>query len=228
MYRLVIKDLAMSWRQLTIVAAILPGYLILWAFQRGIQTSFIYGCFLVAWAPFLIIVREELFRGHIIYVSLPLNRKKIVCARYWTIWTMAIMTLMFVCITLLILAQIFPTLAAGITVPFTAGGVIIGLSVVMVLHALNLPLIMWRGTFAGSMIFAVGLVVLVYLTKQLSYVLSFVLNAIGALESIVFVSRELMSKTGEPMFYGFVLLVTVFLNWISYRCSVALYKTRDF
>jgi len=182
-----------------------------------------FAAIMASFGSFVVLTREDRFKAAATTVSLPVDRRQVVFARYFLGWGIGFGTLLLT----FGLAILLKTIGAVEFPPFTAGHFALAVAVVGIIVALLFPFVVRFG-WTGLVLFLVSLQVLgaVFLLAAgyggLHISLRAFPTAIGSW------SVKMQQTLGWPLFFIGLILGLAFLSALSVLASVILFRKREF
>jgi hypothetical protein len=188
-----------------------------------IEMTFILACFLAV----LPTLREERFKGEVVFCSLPTTRRRIVIAKYLGSWVMVATAFVFTFFVVIFSSFVFQNVLGSAAFNMTEERTINGITVVTVFIIVATPLLLRFGTYKGVLITLISLQFLGFAAWLVEPVRTVVSSAISIMLSVGALSQKLTEIIGKPQFFLLAVALVFAVNYLSYKCATALYGTKE-
>ena len=231
MYNLLRKELIFNQR-LFALFAIFPLYLIVLGISDdGFEAVFMISILWSSILLFIILSREEKYKGYPFICSLPINKKQLFISKYITAWGAFTGAFLYFISSGYVIAKIFGSSYADHIFSIDPRNLVSGIIILSLNIAIFLPLSIRFGS-GKSMIIGIAIInffgaVFLALSKAggpFGFIYSSIMSFIN---SISFASNYLFTEAGAVIFWLSIFFIVFLINYISYRIVLIVFRKRE-
>lgn len=231
MYNLIKKDFIMN-RHLLGIFASFPFYFIL-LFLNKDGAGPVYSISVI-WAtilPFMFLSQEEKNKGYQLICSLPVSRRLFFISKYLSAWAVSVLSFFYFLTIGFIIAKILNAPFADSIWGISAGDIFIYLFLVGINISAFFPVLIRFGS-VNSAIISIAVInilglLLMVLKKRTGFFSLLITAAEKAVGAFNYIAGGIKSLAGDAGYYFSLLLLLVFINFISYRVLLFIFRKRE-